>query len=325
MSMENTPVESADLDTFSAELFGQSAVTEEPASSEDVTEQTDDDALETETTNTQEEDDALSTEDEIKEEEAPAEPAPKKTRFQERIDELTAGKREAERKAAELETRLAKLEEAKQTTAPSPAPKAETEGPDPYAKNEDGTDVYALGEYDPAYLKDYVNHLMSNKEQEAVTKQAEQAQATAIEAERIALQESWESKLEPARERYPDFQEKGQELISSFDGIDPAYGEYLSAQIMDLDFGTDVLYYLATHPDEAQAIVESGARKATVALGRLDAKFGFSEEEKQKVRKVSQAPTPPPTNKGAAQVGSEVPDDTNDLDAFERKLFKRTR
>lgn len=324
MSMENTPVESSDLDTFSAELFGQSAVTEEQASSEDVIEQTDDDALETETTNTQEEDDALSTENEI-EEEAPAQPAPKKTRFQERIDELTAGRREAERKAAELEARLAQLEAAKQNPEPTQAPKAETEGPDPYAKNEDGTDVYALGEYDPAYLKDYVNHLMANKEQEAVTKQAEQAQAAAIEAERIALQESWESKLEPARERYPDFQEKGQELISSFDGIDPAYGEYLSAQIMDLDFGTDVLYYLATHPDEAKAIVESGARKATVALGRLDAKFGFSEEEKQKVRKVSQAPTPPPTNKGATQVGAEVPDDTNDLEAFERKLFKRAR
>jgi hypothetical protein len=326
MSTENNAAPEAatdvtvDLDTFSDELFGRSPAPEE-ATPEDVTEgPTEDDASHEDT---QPEADTLDNEDEPDLEEEAEKPAPKKSRFQERIDELTAGRREAERKAAELETRLAQLEAAKQDTKPTPAPEPVSEGPDPYAKNEDGTDVYALGEYDPAYLRDFTKHLLAEERAQAKAQEAEAAKTTQYEAERIALQESWESKLPTAQERYPDFIEKGDEFVQSFSDLDPAYGEYLTAQIMDLDYGTDVLYYLASHPDEARAIVESGARKATVALGRLDARFSFTEEEKQKVLpKVSKAPTPPPTNRGSAVV-ADVADDTDDLDAFERKLFKR--
>lgn len=309
------PVEQT-LDDFTAELFGQSAAPEEEATSEEESETSESDALETDT-NTQEEDDTP----EDNEEEEAEKPAPKKTRFQERIDELTAGKREAERKAQELEDRLARLEAAKQDPEPEAKPSESSEGPDPYAKNEDGSDVYPLGEFDPAYLRDYTKHLIAAEREAAKVSETQAQEQARMESERLELQQAWESRLEPARERYPDFQEKGEELIASFDGIDPTYGEYLTTQIMDLEYGTDVLYHLATNPEEAKRIVESGARRATVALGRLDAKFALAEETKQEVRqKVSQAPTPPPTNKGAAPVVSTDLNTAN-LDTFARELF----
>lgn len=325
MSTENTAADAAPveqtLDDFSAELFGQSEAPVEEATSEEESEVSESDALENDNP-TQEEDDTP-TEEETEEE--VEKPAPKKTRFQERIDELTAGKREAERKAQELEDRLARLEAAKQDPEPQTKSETSSEGPDPYAKNEDGSDVYPLGEYDPNYLRDYTKHLIAAEREAAKISDTQAQEQARIESERLELQKAWESKLDPARERYPDFQEKGEELIASFDGIDEAYGEYLTAQIMDLEYGTDVLYYLATHPDEAKAIVESGARKATVALGRLDARIAVSEETKQEApRKVSQAPTPPPTNKGAAPVTTVSPD-TDDLDAFSRILYDKRR
>ena len=142
---------------------------------------------------------------------------------------------------------------------------------------------------------------------------------------RSELESGWTSKMETARERYPDFQEKGETLISAFDGLDPSYGEYLSATIMGMDYGADVLYYLANNHEEANKIVAAGPTKATIMLGRLESKFmDIGEGDKQKdQKKVTKAPPPPPTNKGSAIARVEVEDDTDDLDAFSQKFFKR--
>lgn len=328
MSNVQTPVESTvddDLDTFSDVFFGRKAPDDEQASSEKVeTDTTEDDAQE----DTQPEDDTLANDEDEDEvvEEAPedAQPKPKKNRFQERIDELTAGKREAERKAADLEARLAKLE---QTSKPAPIVEAaENTGPTPEDTNEDGTDKYPLGEFDPNYIRDLTRHTLQTEREALKKEEEEKAQQTEMEAQRAALQTSWEEKLVPAQERYPDFREKGEALVDSFSGLEPAYAEYLTATLMSMEYGPDVLYYLSKNPAEAHAIVNSGATKATIALGRLESKFAFAEEEKQRRPKVSQAPTPPVhLNKGSAVVKVEVPDDTDDLDAFANKFFDKKR
>ena len=334
MSTEQTIVEQTetDLDTFSAEFFGQNKPEADTAKSEDTEQSsTESDAPLIEDTHEETDDGdtpASETDDDLDETEKPAVEKPKKNRFQERIDEQTAKWREAERRAQELERKLQELE---QSAVKTPEPTAKTqaaEGPSPDELNEDGTEKYPLGEFDPNYLKDFVAFQFEQREKQAAEKQKIEAQQRAMEAEQNALREGWNSKLEPAQERYPDFMEKGQQLVDSLNDLDPAYSEFLSATIMSLDNGPDVLYHLASNPAEVQRIVKSGNLKAALALGALDARFAVSKEETQTKTtsrpKVSNAPTPPArVNKGSSAALPDVPDDTDDLDAFAEKLFRK--
>ena len=329
---QNTPVDTTDdnLDDFAAKFYGQNKAAPEPASSEvEDGEPVDEDAQDEDI-----EDDTLADEDEDSEDggdEAEAsdpKPEPKKNRFQERIDELVAKEKAAERKAQELEDKLNKLLDERQNDGPKPAQKqvvSDTDEPRPDATNDDGTDKYPLGEFDPRYIKDLTKHALFS-EREALRLQDRQEQVQKDDdRQRAELETKWQEKLAPAQERYPDFQEKGQQLVETFSGINAAYGEYLSATLKSMEYGPDVLYYLANNPDEATKIVNSGPNMATIALGRLEGKFADADGEKQKTRpKVSKAPTPPSrVNKGSSVGRSTVPDDTDDLDAFSAKLFKR--
>lgn len=343
MSTEQNPVESpdVDLDTFAADFFGQKQADPEPASSE-VDEDADTEESDAPQEDTQTpEDDALADEDEDTDEddgddeedadEEPSEPEPKpkkKNRLQERIDELTAGRREAEREAAKLRADLEaiKTQLESKTEKTDTSQKSKDDGrPNPDATNEDGSAKYELGEFDPQYQADLVNYLFEQREKEAAAKAAKTAEEARIQAQREALETNWQEKLGPAQERYPDFMEKGQQLVDSFDGIDQAYGEYLTSTLMSMEFGPDVLYYLASNPDEAKKIVDSGPTKATVSLGRLEAKFADAAQEKQKARpKVSKAPAPPAhRTKGSAAAVVDVADDTDNLDDFSKKFFTK--
>lgn len=336
MSTENTPVEQEitdDLDAFSAEFYGQNEDTPEPASPEDAKEDTPEaDALEPKDDTQTDEEDALETEDETDEveDEPEQEPAPKpKSRFQERIDELTGKAREAERREQELARRLEEaIQRLEAQNKPEATPAVETQaaytGPDPADKNDDGTDKYPLGEFDATYIRDFMKYSFQQEDEARNIREEERRQQAAVEQERNALAEGWREKLGPAQERYPDFQEKGQNLVQAFDGIDQKYGEYLTGTLMSLEYGPDVLYYLANNMDEANKIVAMGPTKAAIAMGRIEAKFAMADAEKQVARpRVSKAPTPPPTNKGSAAAIVEIPDDTDDLDAFTAKMFKK--
>lgn len=350
---ENTPVETPEtnLDDFATEFFGENAEASEPANSESQEEEDEgvsnapnegtrdeaDDGVSEDTSDeadNEEDDDLASDEDETDEEEEDGS-APKKTRFQKRIDELTAKAREAERKAEAdrqaYEDRINALEEKLgKTDDPKDSPDKAADGPvepTPDAKNEDGTDKYPLGEYDPKYMKDMAKYTFDREFAMREAKAAEDKQAARHAAEKAAIEEQWTEKLTPAQERYPDFQEKGQQLMGTFEGIDQAYGEYLSTAIMALDNGPDVLYYLASNPDEAESIVKSGPMKATVALGRIDSEFKSEEPSKSTPsRRVSKAPAPPPRAKGTSVGKARMNpyDEGVDLDALSRELAKKS-
>lgn len=333
MSTENETIVSTedDLDLFSAELFGQSAPEPEPASSEAVEEDHDDPDAPTEDTHgdgAEDPDDTETDESDPDPEPAP-EPAKKKNRFQERIDELVGDKRETERR---LDAALKALEQFTKTPEPTPVPQVpvveDTTGPTPDDVLEDGTDKYPLGELDPNYIRDLTRHTLH--EERAKLKQADEAEASQRQADtaRAELQSSWNEKLGPAKERYPDLEERGAPFLADIGSkIDAAYGEYLTTVLMGLDNGPDVLNYLVNNPDKAVEIVGGGYTRATLALGAIDAKFTDAEQEKKSAKPiVSKAPTPPPhVNKGAAVSMPDVPDDTDDLDAFNLKLHPKKR
>lgn len=337
MSIENNSpgdTDDTNLDDFSAEFFGQTKAEPEPTNSEDVNEEEDSEAAPPEATDqdtqdASDEDDTTdgseedTTESDEEEEEAPA-PKPKKNSAQERISELTAARREAERRADALEARLAALENGKGTKeeTPAPAPKAAAEvtPPKPTDTNEDGTEKYPLGEFDPNFITDLADFRVEQRfaERERI-EQEKQEQAKQQEA-MGQLEAGWNEQIGTAKERYPDYDTKIANLQPVFSDVDAQYGDYLSTTLMSMEKGADILYYLADNPEEARAIVDSGPQRATIALGRLEARF---LEDSPPARKQSNAPPPPPTNKGASAARGTVAPDTDDLDAFSDMFFKK--
>lgn len=302
-----------DLDQFSSDFFGEKKEEEAPAKAPAE----EDDSDDAKKDDTHVEDDALA-EEEDKEEE----PAPKpKTRSEKRIEELNAKWRQEQREKEDLQRKLDELQSGQQNKDQKSTPVTADDGPTPNDVKEDGTEKYPLGEFDPAYIRDLTRYTIAQERAEAkaaLEAEAEQGKVTEAQA---ALVNDWNAKLPAAQEKYTDFTEKGQELVESFEDLDPAYGSYLTETLMSMEFGTDVLYYLANNPDEARDIVNSGARQATVRLGRLEAKFAKASEPPE--RRVSNAPPPPPANKGLAQARMPVAGDTDSLDDFEKVFFKK--
>jgi hypothetical protein len=342
MSIENENTADTDdtnLDDFSAEFFGQKEAEPETTKPEveegkdesddappEADQDTQDDGDESDTDDT----DAEDTEDEDTEEGEEQEDAPKpkkKNRLQDRISELTAARREAEREAEALRQRLEAIEskltpkdETPETSAPQ-STTPDTNAPKPTDTNEDGTEKYPLGEFDPAYITALTQYNVERAFSEREAKAQEEAQRAKAQEAMGQLEAEWNTQLETARERYPDFGEKVADLEPIFSKTDEAYGEYLSSTLMSMSNGTDILYYLADHPDQAEKIANSGAREATLILGRLQAQF--DKPDGTPPRKASNAPPPPPTNKGSSAAKGRVAPDTDDLDAFAAMFFNK--
>ncbi len=341
-------IEAADLDTFSADLF--SAV--KPTEVADTNEESEDGAEskhtsqgnEADTANESDEADDSDEGDEANEgddpEEAPVK-GKKKSRFQERIDDLTAKLRDRERQAEEADARLAKalakLEEvATEKTVDTQNKNNNTQKTDqglvePTADDvlEDGSPKYPLGEFDPKLLRDLTRYDRAI-ERDHEMKVAEENRERAVKAAELdTLQTKWNTKVESAKEIYPDYVEKGQTLINSLQDVPAEYGVFLTQNIMSMDYGTDVFYYLAEHPEEARVIANSSPEKALNRLGRIEARFEIAADErsgKETKLRVTQTPAPPATRtKGSNAQAPSVDLENADLDAFASELFKRRR
>jgi len=306
-----------DLDVFTAGFFKQAEQpkakvaesTEQEKSSQDTEVEAD--------AQTDEEDEA-ELQEEVKE-------APKKKTVQDRIDEVVRQReelrRESERQLAEMRAEIEKL---KNPVQQQPVQQQAAEEPRSDAMKDDGTPVYPLGEFDLQYIRDLTRHTLQQERERMQAEMAQTQRQTALQQEQQALQSTWNGKLAEAVKEYPDLQEKGQALLNNFTNLDTNYASYLSTVLMSMDKGPDVLYYLSNHPDEAREIVNSGAQKATLALGRIESRFLKDEQEAPKPKQ-SKAPAPPPRNvqaRGTNGAFIAVSPDTDDLDEFEAEFFK---
>lgn len=244
----------------------------------------------------------------------------KKSSWQERIDELTAARRAAEREVEELRRQLAERDSQPKVEKTADTRPEAVAGPTPDDVDEYGEAKYPLGEFDPNYIRDLTRFTLQQerealKAQEAAERQAEQERAAVEE-----LQRGWQERLAAAQETLPDIQEKGMKLEAAFEGLDPNYGQYLAQTIMALEHGPEVLYYLSDNIAEAQALVASGPLKATLGLGELNSMFKKRSETPVKVTK---APEPPADRVRGNGGRFEVPDDTDDLEAFAKKFYNK--
>lgn len=317
VTTEGQSADTDDLDAFSNDFFGQKSA--EPSETKEEVEQ---DESETEEggTEAQTDEDALD-EAEVQEEILDK---PKRKTVQDRIDEVVKQREDIKREAqASLDALRKEFEDKLAALQPKREQNQESAEPTPDAVKEDGEPVYPLGEFDPQYIRDLTRFTLATERAKAQVEAAEQQRVNAQTQAAQALQTEWNQRVETAKTEYPDLVEKGQELLNSFNDLPTDYASYLSTVLMSMDKGPDVLYYLSNHPDEAHSIVNSGAQKATLALGRIEARFLESEQTAAKP-KVTKAP-PPPTERSRGTNGAfiSVAPDTDDLRAFEAEFFRR--
>lgn len=309
------------LDDFSKEFFGTSepGVQEvEVKTEQEVEEEVHDE-------------DSIVDESEVESDEAPADEGeaeadtPKKKKsVQERMNELTRQRYDAERRELETQRKLQELQnELTQLRNPKqePAQKVEVEAaPDPEAKLENGEAKYALGEFDPEYIRDLARHTIKQEQvaAEAYRKEAEAAAATVRAREES--QAKFAEKLTAYEAEDPEIQNKIMSLDSAFSQIDQNYGQYLIDIVRELDNSPAVLAYLADNPDTARKIVNSGAAQATIALGRLDGQVAKAKTLESK--KVTKAPEPPIRTRGTSGQ-FQARGDTDNLDDFEKVFFAK--
>ena len=322
-----------DLDAFTNEFFGQNPAPEpEPptsgVSSEEGEEEETPPVAEQGDVKVEPDSQEEDPDSEVEDEEPVAEAPKAKPTVQDRINELVRQREEAKREGDQkLEALRREFEEKLANLAPKPPEKVEAGEPSPDDLKEDGTPKYDLGEFDPAYIRDLTKYTLNAERQQAEARAQEEARQNQERQAQEALITTWNEKVTAATTEYPDFMEKGQALLGNFDNLDSGYAQYLSTVLMSMDKGPDVLYYLSNNPAEAATIVNSGAQKATLALGRIEAKFLEADANKVLQKpKVSKAPTPPPPstrNRGSNGAFVSVAPDTDDLDAFTQEFFKK--
>lgn len=312
-----------DLDAFATDFFGKKDKAEPDANpeaeqdDETVGEQVDPDAQKDQEPDPNADPDAEFVE-------APK----KKPTVQDRIDELVRQREDTKREAAAQLAQVRKEFEDKLAALQPKAPVAAEAGePTPDDVNEDGTPKYSLGEFDPQYVRDLTKFAFAQERDRAAAETAQATEQARQDQALETLQTEWNGKVEVAKTSYPDFTAKATGLLDNFNSLEPQYARYLSGILMSMEHGTDVLYYLSNNPDEATKIVNSGAQKATLALGRIEAKFFEADAEKLVAKpKVSKAPPPPGVQaRGTNGAFVAVAPDTDDLDAFTSEFFRKRK
>jgi hypothetical protein len=314
------------------ENFNKAFFSEEPDNQEPVQEDEELEEIEEESDENEEDDDSLATddEDELEDEDEDEEPQPKakkRNRTQERIEKLVAEARQAERDRDALRRQLDEVlastkKEEKTEAEPALKDKLVPEAPQPDAVDKDGEPLYPLGEFDPKYVADLTRFTITQEMEAAQKRQEALLQQKEIETQQEALKASWEENLERAEETVPDIREHIATMADAFEGIDPNYGEYLAGTIMSCEYGPEIMYYLSQNIGEAQKIVASGPAAATLAIGRLEAKFMTKPEDAKRNKRVSDAPPPPNARSRGSGGRFSVPPDTRDLAAFRREFYK---
>lgn len=226
---------------------------------------------------------------------------------QERMNEMTAARREAERVAEE---RGREVEYWKgMAEGKKPAAEAEKPAEDPEPNPED----YEYGEADSRFMAD-------NARWNARDEFRKQQQQANEQAEAATLRNGHAARVAEAAEKYPDYAEKVQ---ASADRGEWPCTQVMALGIMASDVGPDVAYHLASNHAEAARIAKLHPLEQARELGRIEG--GFLSKPKEVAPKVDAPKAPPPPNHQARGAGGkfEIDDNTSDFAAFEAKYQRK--
>jgi hypothetical protein len=233
---------------------------------------------------------------------------PKKGRSTaDRIKKLTYEREQFRRELEALKAAQKPAEAAPLTEKPEKGNDTASEAPNP--------ENYRYGELDPQFMRDTAKfeakvELAAFREELAKQNEAAQ-QAQAAQREVAALQEKANAIQTVGRAKFDDFDEVV--LSGALAGISKEAAQVIA----DSDVAAEAFYHLASNPEEAADLFRQPLAKQALWLARFEVKTAAPPP-----RKVTQAPEPMQSVRGSGSRAT-VPDDTDDLDAFSRKFFKR--
>lgn len=206
-------------------------------------------------------------------------PRDEKGRFvpQERVNEITRARREAERRADALQR---ELEEVRQRPA-QPQPQSHTEAPTLEQYNYDQN----------AWSQALIEYAVTS----ASTKAEQRLREQEVQRQRDQAATSFGEKARAYEAEHPGYTDRVQALDSAVQ-FAPEVIEAISLS----DHGPALADYLATHLDEADRIARLPAHIAAVQIGRLEAQVSAP-----KPKPVTNAPNPVPTLSGGSSASGK--------------------
>lgn len=238
----------------------------------------------------------------------------------ERIRELNRLLKE-ERRAREIdrkgfEARLERIEKGLPADEKGDKPAEERVAPDP-------TDLekYPLGALDDRYIEDKLDFLAEKKAEEKLnrTLQRQQEEDQAAESSRVLaeIQQKADMLTDKGNDLFDDFEDKV--VKPAMQGAFPLTQETFEA-CAEAKNGAAILYDLASDVKEAAKVAALSPYQQLKYVLDKDA-----EKEGKGGRRATNAGDPPPNNAPRGARGKfEVPDDTDDLEAFGKKFDKLT-
>jgi len=226
----------------------------------------------------------------------------------ERIGDLTAARRSAEREADSQRTRaeraeaeLAALKSGKTPlTTQDDTATSDPASPDP--------SQFDYGELDPKYIAALARYETAQalKAQRAEDDKARQTQAA--DARRQELGTKQDALVKAGVKLHDDFDEVV--MQGAKDGK-WELSQHLGELLLDSEFGAQIAYELAKDPDEAARVAKLSPVDQAKFLGRQEAKFEAAKSSQGKPPKAPQAPPPPKTprgNSGSSKTGADSED-----------------
>jgi len=168
-------------------------------------------------------------------------PPPVRDRVSERFAKLTRALSDKDRAIAQMQADIAALRAQQPPASPAPAPSGEPQVDD-------------FPDYD-AYTR-----AVSRWEARQVWAEEQRAQ------EQQRRFSTWEDRVRAAQIKYDDWDE-------ALQGADVPVSEALREALLTSETGADVLYYLATHPEEGRQLANLGPVQTARAIGRIEAKL----------------------------------------------------
>lgn len=190
-----------------------------------------------------------------------------KSSYQKRIDEITALRREAEKREADAQRDRDYWREQ--------ALKNEPKKEEPESKPEGKPKLDDFSSYE-----EYTEALTDWKVTEALKGQTEAQKRAQAEAEKQAVVQTYRSRADSFAATHPDFD-------SVVTNPRLPISEAMAEAAFTSEKGPELLYFLGTNPEEAARISQLSPYQAAMEMGRLEAKF-----TSQPARNQSRAPDP---------------------------------
>lgn len=229
-----------------------------------------------------------------------SQPKPKKT-AQDRIDEVTAARRQAERDAKEAREeaeRWRALAEQRAATSQTQTPQGSDGKPNP----EDFQD----GVYDPAYVEALtgwtVQQEVSKRLSERDQVRTQQTALTAFNAR--------------AAEAFPDGEPDGLKALKAL----PQLSQTIAMTILDMDDGPKVADHLGANRAELSRIESLPPHMQVLELAKISTRLASAPAAASSANRTPNAPAPPEGAARGAGGRFTVAPDTEDFSAFKKRF-----